>query len=469
MTAVARTRSTTDRMLLHGVLLGVAVVLGVALALEPYVAAGVAVGTGLLVLVVVRPVAGAAMVIVASLLLAGIDRGALVPLLRPQEAVLGLVLVGLAIRLAAGVVSPRARLPVWFDRVDVAIVFMAFSASILPLAFMLIRDRPIEGEDILYGLQLWKLYAVFLAVRIAVRTPEDVGRCLWIAMGAAVVVGMIGLLQSLGLAGVQDFLEQHFKPEEQDAASFDLTRATSTVSSPFAVGDTMIFSAAIAAGLFVRGHPRRTLLAGLVGLFLLSAVSAGQFSIAIGIVVAVAAFGLISRRLGRSLAALLVLAVVAGVVLQPVIQNRLRSFDNSAGVPKSWEGRIENLDVFFLPPLMSEANWLTGVRPAARVPAPEPWREYVYIESGHVWLLWTGGITLLIAFAAFLAVAMTRAARVARARGDPIGAAGAASFTALAVVAVLMVLDVHLTLRGAGELSFWLLGLALIRPRDEER
>lgn len=467
MTAVTRTAPLRNRPFAHLGLFALALLLGAGLAVEPATAAVVALAVMLITLVATRPPAGAALLIVSSLLLAGIDRGVLIPFLRPQEAVLALVVCGLVVSAASGIITGRRRLALRFDRLDAILITMALAGSALPLSVMVWRDEPdIELDDLLYALQLWKFYAVFVVMRACVRTPAEVGRALWITMGAAVIVGLIGVLQSLGLGGMQELMTTYFKPVEEDASSFDLTRATSTVGSPFSVGDVMTFSAAIAAGFLVSGHPRRLLLAGLTAFFLFCAVSSGQFSIAIGIVVAAVAFGAITRRLGRALVGMLMIAIVAGVALQPVIQNRLRSFDNSAGIPSSWQGRIENLEVFFLPVLAEDSRWITGVRPAARVPAPEKWREFVYIESGHVWLLWSGGIVLLSAFALFLFVAMRTMARVSRSRGDPIGVAAIAAYTSLAVIAVLMFLDVHLTLRGAGEILFSLLALGLPRPPE---
>lgn len=469
MTAVTSTRPAAGRLVLHGVLLGSAVALGAGLALDPHLGAVAATAIGLVVLVAVRPVTGAALLIVASLLTAGVDRGVLIPYLRPQEAVLGLVLIGLTVSFAAGVVTRRQRLALRFERLDVVLLLLAILSSVLPLTVMYVRGEPrMEADDVLYALQLWKFYAVFLVFRVAVRTPREVGRCLWVTMGAAVVVGVVGVLQSLGLFGIQELMTEYFKPAEERPEDFDLTRATSTVGSPFAVGDIMTFSSAIAAAFLVRRHPRRLVLGLLAAFFLFAAISSGQFSIAIGILVAVVAFGVIHRRLGRAAGALLVVAVIGGMVLQPVIENRLRAFNNSAGLPQSWQGRIDNLDTYFLPVLAEDNKWLTGVRPSARVPTDEAFRGgYVWIESGYVWLLWTGGLALFLTFCLFLFIAMRRMARVARARDDEIGVAAGASFTALAVIAVLMVIDVHLTLRGAAELSFALLALGHPRPPED--
>jgi hypothetical protein len=87
---------------------------------------------------------------------------------------------------------------------------------------------------------------------------------------------------------------------------------------------------------------------------------------------------------------------------------------------------------------------------------------YVWIESGYTWLLWSGGIPFLIAFVWFAYVGIRRGVAVARSRTDGIGVAGLASAAGLSVVTVLMVLDPHLTYRGAADLLFALLAMATI-------
>jgi hypothetical protein len=157
---------------------------------------------------------------------------------------------------------------------------------------------------------------------------------------------------------------------------------------------------------------------------------------------------------------MLPVALVSGLATQPVVERRLSGFDSAQGLPPSWLGRVENLRTFFWPELFSNFNFVLGVRPAARVPAPEVWRQYVWIESGHTWLLWNGGIPLLVAFFVFLGTSLQVTARVGRARFDAIGVAALASFASLVALAVLMVLDPHLTLRGSADLLFSLLALA---------
>jgi hypothetical protein len=135
-------------------------------------------------------------------------------------------------------------------------------------------------------------------------------------------------------------------------------------------------------------------------------------------------------------------------------------------VPHSWAGRWQNLERFFFPDLFSGFNWILGVRPAPRVPAPETWRSWVYIESGYVWLLWIGGIPLLLAFAWFAAIAL-QALRTAMARQDAAGVAASAAFCFVATLVVLMLVDPHLTVRGSADLFFPLLALAFVPARPE--
>jgi len=180
----------------------------------------------------------------------------------------------------------------------------------------------------------------------------------------------------------------------------------------------------------------------------------------------------ITGRLRDALRMLAPLLVVAAILLSPVIEARLHSVDRATGLPVSWVGRRENLEKRILPHF-GPATALLGVRPAARVRAPETLGEdWVYIESGHLWLLWSGGVPMLAAFFAFLWLGLRTTGPIARRRGDAIGVAATASFAALVVLAVGTVFDPHLTHRGTADLNFSLLALALVTSGsdpDEER
>jgi hypothetical protein len=170
---------------------------------------------------------------------------------------------------------------------------------------------------------------------------------------------------------------------------------------------------------------------------------------------------MLTGRIGRLLMIGLPMLALAAAVLWPVLATRLSGFESAAGLPPSWLGRLDNLQRFVLPELTSGLNWLLGVRPSARLPAPESWREWVYIESGYAWLLWIGGIPFLLAFLAFAVVALRDLTPLARERTDAVGVAASAAVAAVFSMAVLMLFDPHLTMRGGADLLFPLLAMSL--------
>lgn len=450
-------RPETAILVLGGLL---AVLGGAAAQVAPELAAAGALALVVVVAVVAHPPAAAYVLLATTPLIVGIDRGAVIPALRPSEAVLGLVAAGLLGR--AAIDFARGRPLTWRPtRLDGALVALAVAGSVLPLAWMVARGRAIAPDDVLYGLQLWKYYAVFLVVRAAVRTEHEVLVCLWICVAGAVAVAAVGIAQVAGVGPVVHVLSTYYAPFD-DASLVQNLRGSSTIAAPQAVADVMAITLAIVAGLFLRGR-RRGLLLACAGVLVFGAVAAGQFSGIVALLVACLAIGVITRTLGRQFLVGAPLLLLAAIALKPVIDRRIAGLSDS-GLPASWSGRLHNLQTHFWPELFSGFNWVLGVRPSPRVPLPGTPGRYVFIESGHTWLLWVGGLPLLLAFAYLTVAGLAWTTRVARARSDALGLAATASCTALAVVAVGMIFDPHITLRGTAELFFALLALAL-HPR----
>jgi hypothetical protein len=432
--------------------LGLAALVGPVTATHPGYAFILIAAGALFAAVLVHPPVAAYVLLATTPLMAGLERGAAVPLLRPSEAVALVVVGALVVR---GVAVSKGPLAIRPSRLDLAIFFLTVTGSLLPLLWMLARGKHMSQDDLLYALQLWKYYAVFLAVRAAVRTEHQVRVCLWLAMLAGSLVAIIAVVQVGNFAGVPDLLSHYYGVEGSD------TRGSSTIGSPHAVADLMVMNLAIAATWLIYGGARRLPLVGLGLLFVFGIIASGEFSGYLGLLLAVGCVGILTGTLGRSFLVFVPVAGIAALSLRSVVATRLSGFQSETGIPKSWEDRLENLRTFFWPELTSHYHWVLGVRPSPRVPAPETWRDWVWIESGHTYLLWTGGVPFLVAFVAFLWTAMRRVWQVARRRTDAIGVAAVASFTGLTLVAVLMTFDPHLTFRGAADLNFSLLALAL--------
>jgi hypothetical protein len=406
--------------------------------------------------VVIHPQVAAYVLLACTPLIAGLDRGAGIPLLRPSEALAALVGCGLLIRgvligLRSGL--PRLRL----SAIDGAIVILTITGSILPFLWMLARGVQVTSDDVLYGLVLWKFLGIYLIFRTSVRTAQQVRRCLWIAMLTGVAVSVIAMLQALGVPPVTAFVSRYFSPAGDTQAVLN-SRGGSTFGLPIALADYLLFNLAIAAGFLIETRSRRLALWILSLFFVGGVLASGEFSALIGLVVAVVVLALVARR--ASIVLYLLPAFLISIsVLRPVIETRLLGFQSVSGIPVSWTGRLYNLTNYFWPELFSHDNFVLGVRLAARVVVRSQLTGYVWIESGYTWLLWAGGIPFFLAFVAFVWIGISRGITVARIRSDAIGTVGLAVSVGLSVVAVLMLFDPHLTYRGAADLLFALVAM----------
>jgi hypothetical protein len=423
----------------------------------------------LIVVVAAYPPVAAYVLIATTPFIVGLNRGTVLPFLRPNEAVLLVLAAGLGLRGAASVLTGRPA-DLRLGRVEASIVALATTGSVLPLLWMAARGMHIGREDILYATALWKYLMLFFVVRSSVRSQRDVARCLALSMAVAAIVALIGILQSLKLFGVPHLLASHYVHDTDMPESLEIHRSTATFASALAMADVMVFNLAIAAAWLVKqGGPRRLLAAAMV-LFALGCFAAGEVSGVVGLAAGVIALGILTGHLRRAVRALLLFLLCAGLLLSPVVKARLAQIDPATGQPVSWLGRRNNLERYILPQFSAVSNVVLGVRTQARVRAPETLADrWIYIESGHLWLLWTGGLPMLVAFFVFVGSAMGATGALARARSDPVGVAAMASFGAVVVMATGTIFDPHLTFRGTADLNFTLLALALADRRCPAR
>jgi hypothetical protein len=426
-------------------------------------AIGVLALAGMFAIAAYRPVFATYAYLGTLPLIAGVDRGHLIPLVRPNEALLVVLLAG---ALVGGYIRwcRGERIPLQLHQLDIPIGVFLLASTAWPLLSMLLRGHVPASADLAAVLPVCKLVAIYLLVRFTVSTEAQLVRCFRLIIWPGAVVAVVAILQTLNFGPVVAMLHAVWAPDSNPAALAE--RGTTTLASPIATGDYIIICLTLIVCCGIRGLLDRRERLGL-GLVLGAGVLAtGQFSTWISAVVAA---GLILWRFSgvrHSSLRFVWLVPVALAIGAPALVGRLQGF-SEFGVPRSWIGRWNNLSNFYLP-RFGFINVLMGVSPDSVLDAPERWRDVIYLESGYLELLWVGGIPLLAAFA-WLSVVVLRRTRELMAQPGAIGAAASALFVCWWFVLILTILDPHLTLRGTGDLLFMLIGITAGRLSVQRR
>ncbi|MBV9313920.1 MAG: hypothetical protein JO100_09295 [Pseudonocardia sp.] len=392
---------------------------------------------------------------------AGIDRDKLIPLIRPNEALLVLLLGGAMLGAYLRILRGDDVRPRFYPLVDVPLAVFLLMATIWPLASLTLRGSAPSGTDFAQTLPFIKLVMLYFLVRYTVTNEHEILRCIRFIVWPGAVVALIAILQTLRFPPVIALLETFWSSSDNSAAAAALgERGSATLGSPIATGDVIIISLILvfccgARGLL--GRRERLVLAMTLGA---GTLAAGQFSTWIA---ALLAGGLLAWRfpnLRRQASRFAPLFGVALVVGAPAFIGRLQSIGEYGGyAPESWLGRYDNLKYMFLP----HFNWVTtfmGVSPNPVLDAPEKWRTVIYLESGILWFLWVGGVPLLAAFI-WLSLRVLRAVRPAIRHPGAFGATASCLEIVWLFLLVLTVIDPHLQQRGTGDLVFTLLAITV--------
>lgn len=429
----------------------------------PAVAVAAGASVVLLVVVALRPAIAVYVYLGTLPFLAGIDRGRLLPLVRPNEALFALLVAGAV--LGAYLRFVRGDELRWrLSPLDLPLGTFVLFSTLWPLTWLLLRGTTPDGSDLAALLPICKLVALLVLVRATIRTEDELLRVARVVIRTAAGLAVIAVLQTLGFPPVLRLLESYWLQADRDP--LELTeRGSTTLASSIATGDYVIIALALLLALGVRGlvGRRETVLAGVP--LAAGVLAAGQFSTWAAAGVVGAGLLTLHPELRRLAVRLLPVAGIGVLVGLPAFVSRLSEFGDGFGVPRSWLGRWDNLVSFYLPGL-GDLRWVLGVSPDSVLPAPETWREEIFLEYGYLQFLWVGGLPLLIAFG-WLSLRVFRAARECAARPGAAGAYGTTLWAVWWVVLVLSVIDIHLVLRGAGELIF--LCLAVVSGRTHDR
>jgi hypothetical protein len=409
-----------------------------------------------------RPIAATYIYLALLPFLAGIDRGNLLPLVRPNEALLVLLLVG---ALVGGYVRFLQGEPIPFrlERLDASLAAFLVLATLWPITSMLLRGAQPGTADLAALLPICKQMAVLLLVRATVVSDTQIRRCIQLVVLTASVVALIAVLQTLRFGPVVDLMDAFW---DASTMSFEEDlRGSTTLAHPIATGDYIIIGWILLGVGWLKGlfRSRFWLIPGAV--LAVGILAAGQFSswLAAGIAGVLLLWRFPEAR--RHAVRLVPLAPIAAVVGAPAVLGRLADFQ-SGELPISWQVRWDNVVHFYLPELTG-LGALLGVSPNSVLEPPETWRDTIYLEAGYIQFLWIGGLPLLLAFL-WLSREIFRQAGRGRNSPDAYGVCCACLEVIWWIVLVLTMLDPHLFLRGVGDLLFTLIAISTRRGHERE-
>lgn len=401
--------------------------------------------------------------LVAMPLLAGLPRGGILPVLRPSEG-LQLGVTGLALLVAARAGFDGGRWEVRIRSHEWWLAAMVVAGSVAPVLWIVARSQPVTADVLLAAFPLVKYGALYLLVRACVTRTEQLGAVLTAAVGVAVALSVLAVAQAVQLGPTAELIGRVFVSSADDVA--DGGRATTTIGSSIATGAllSLVYGVVLSRALMT-GRYRWLAAVGVVGLGALASGQAGTVIALVLITATVVALvlraGLASPRFpwrGLLMAAVPALGAVA-LILTPVVAERMNDLNRGSGLPTSWLVRWNNVSELYLPPLRS-GGWILGVSPDTELVPPDLWRETVYLESGYLWLLWVGGVPLLVATLGFLRAAWRSVTIDPTTSPDWSATAGIAARAGVAMMVVLSLIDPHLTLRAGADMFFVLVALA---------
>ncbi len=366
----------------------------------PLLAAAAAAALSLLWVAMRRPPLALALMMLLVPLTTGLSRGALIPLLKPSEAILAVV--------AAGVILRRLREPGGqeLNWVDISVALFATVGVAVP-AFVLLFEHISAGVDdwrvILAPVQLLAVYALFARTRFS---DGDLRLILGASLLGGAIVGVVAVAELANVPGVRAALDPYYATEQLNAdGSY---RPASLVGHYSAVGGLCLLNFILAAAL--AGARRSAFGAPALAAFMLANVMGiiASETLAPFLLLPLAALGvaLLYRRIAREMLVVVAALGASLIVLWQGVSSRLAEQGLLSGgeltiaLPQTMQHRVELWNEFILPALRDHA-WL-GTATLLPGFVPQPLTNFV--DSEYLWAGFRAGIPGIVTLVLMLGV-----------------------------------------------------------------
>ena len=418
---------------------------------SPLILIGAGGALGVLALAIRRPALACALLALAIPLSAGMARGAVVPVLRVNEALVMVVAVGFLVHRLT-----RWR-PLTYSGTDLVVVGFCLLNVLIPWAVILLTRADAALDDWLVVLAPVQYLLVYVVYSRTEFTGADLRLLLNACMFASIPVAAVAGAQAIDLPGVRDLVATYYPTAPQP--SWDrLYRPASLLGHYSAVGAFGLLNMMLALALAATrqaGFPGWWL-ALVMAANLLSLVASETYAPLAALAVGAVAALLVVRRIPWShLAAGLPVLGAAAVVLWPSISGRVGSQFSGAGgiaLPETLQTRIDYWQCFFIPALMEHGPWLgTGTL----IPPEVPRTLVNFVDNGYLWQLFRAGLPGLAALITMLA-SVAALAWAMRANDDPLHrVVGAVCLGGVVSVVMLDITSEYLTFTGVSQ-EFWM-------------
>jgi O-antigen/teichoic acid export membrane protein len=386
-----------------------------------------------------RPLFGCAALVLLVPLTAGLARGAVIPILKPNEAILLIVLAGV---IAHQVTVKRVR-PV--GGLDLAVGGYVAGSVVIPWMVLALNHYPADLDTwrtVLSPVLFLAVYYVFSRTTLG---EDGLSTILNSAMLAGVIVSAVAAAELANVPGVRAFVVANYAGPV--LSSF---RPSSTLGHYSAVGAFGALTYILALALATVRHPRFSSrwLAVAMGAGVLGVIVSETWAPLAALPVVTILIVLYGRRIPRELMVTIALGLVGLIFLWPLISARFDSQQlvtaSGFALPESMQTRIRYWNEFIIPAL-SDHIWLgTGTVIPGSVPAPLA----TFVDNEYLWAAFRAGIPGVALLVAML-VSIMAVGWGMRASKDPARRAlGAASLSIAAMLLLLGATAQYITFAG---------------------